>query len=129
MTTAHEFLGLVSIAVSVGLVGVAAWSVIAARRSDGRLDHRFAVDRAVLAAVFVVAAAGLVGIALLMAGSRPADPLHLVYGPAAIVSVPVAIMIGSRASTSGASRLRRDLSTTAGGIVLLGLALRLLATG
>lgn len=129
MTTAHGFLGLASIAVSLGLVGAAGWSVIAARRSNGRLDHRFAVDRAVLATVFVLAAAGLVGIALLIAGSRPADPLHLVYGPAAIVSVPVAIMIGSRASTSGASRLRRDVSTTAGGIVLLGLALRLLATG
>jgi hypothetical protein len=111
------------------VVGAAGWSVIAARRSDGRSDHRFAVDRAVLGALLVLVAAGLVGIALLLGGSRPVDPLHLLYGPAAAVCVPVAIWIGALTSGDGASRRRRDMWTAGGGLVLLGLVLRLFATG
>jgi hypothetical protein len=114
---------------SAAIVGVAIWSAIAGRRSGGRSDHRFAVDRAVLAALVLVAAAGLVGIALLIGGSRPADPLHLLYGPAALVCMPVAIWLGARAPAGGGTRLRRDVWTAGGGIVLLGLAWRLLATG
>jgi peptidoglycan/LPS O-acetylase OafA/YrhL len=114
---------------SAAIAGVAIWSAIAGRRSGGRTDHRFAVDRAVLAVLGLVAAAGVVGIALLMSGSRPLDPLHLVYGPAALVCLPVAIWIGTRVPAGGGSRLRRDVWTAGGGIVLLGLALRLFATG
>ena len=125
----HELLGWASIAGSAAIVGVAIWSAIAGRRSGGRSDHRFAVDRAVLAVLVLVAAAGLVGIALLVSGSRPLDPLHLVYGPAALVCLPVAIWIGTHATAGGGSRLRRDVWTAGGGIVLLGLALRLFATG
>lgn len=129
VTAVHELLGWTSIAASAGVVGVAIWSAIAGRRSGGRSDHRFGVDRAVLAVLVFVAAAGLVGIALLISGSRPADPLHLLYGPAALICMPVAIWLGARAAAGGGSRLRRDAWTAGGGIVLLGLALRLLATG
>jgi predicted permease len=129
VTAVHSLLGSAAIAMSLAVVGAALWSVIAAMRSDGRSDHRFAVDRAVLAVLLVLAAAGLVGMALLMSGLHPADQLHLVYGPAAIISVPVAIWIGARASSGRASRLRRDAWTAGGGIVLLGLGLRLFATG
>lgn len=128
VTVVHNLLGLASIAGSLTLVAAAVWSVFAGRHSAGHSDHRFAVDRAVLAALLLVGAAGLVGLVLLIIGSRPADPLHLVYGPAALISVPVAIWIG-RASPAGRSRVRRDIWTAAGGIVLFGLGLRLVATG
>jgi hypothetical protein len=129
VTGVHELFGWASLAGSAAIVGVAIWSAIVGRRSSGRTDHRFAVDRAVLAVLVLVAAAGLVGIALLIDGSRPADPLHLVYGPAALVCLPVAIWLGARPAVGAGSRLRRDVWTAGGGIVLLGLAWRLLATG
>jgi hypothetical protein len=129
VTAVHNLLGLASIAGALTVVGAAAWSVIAGWRSGGRLDHRFAVDRAVLAVLVMVAAAGLAGLTRMLGGSGPADPLHLVYGPAALISVPVAIWIGARAPAERRSRLRRDIWTAGGGIVLLGLGLRLLATG
>jgi peptidoglycan/LPS O-acetylase OafA/YrhL len=116
-------------AVALVVVAAAGWSVMAARRSDGRTDHRFAVDRALLAELVLLVAAGLVGMALLANGSSPADPLHLVYGPAAILCLPVAVVIGARASADRPSRLRRDAWTAGGGIVLVGLGFRLFATG
>lgn len=125
----HELLGWASIAGSAAIAVVAIWSAIAGRRSGGRSDHRFAVDRAVLAVLVLVAAAGLVGVALFISGSRPLDPLHLVYGPAALVCLPVAIWIGTHVTAGGGSRVRRDVWTAGGGIVLVGLALRLFATG
>jgi peptidoglycan/LPS O-acetylase OafA/YrhL len=129
VTAVHQLLGWASIAGSAAIVAVAIWSVIEGRRSNGRSDHRFAVDRSVLAVLVLLGAAGLAGIVLLMSGSRPVDPLHLVYGPAALVCLPVAIWIGARTRAGRGSRLRRDVWTAGGGIVLLGLALRLLATG
>jgi hypothetical protein len=87
------------------------------------------VDRAVLAELLLVAAAGLVGIARLVSGSNPADPLHLVYGLSAILCLPILIVIGVRASPGHASRLRRDVWTAGAGIVLVGIVLRLFATG
>jgi uncharacterized membrane protein YqgA involved in biofilm formation len=127
--TVHEVLGLASIAMSLTVVGAALWSVVAGRRSHGRVDHRFAVDRAVLAQLLLVAAGGLIGLALLAQGSRPADPLHFVYGPAAIICLPVAILIGTRTSAARSPRLRRDIWTAGGGILLIGIGLRLLTTG
>jgi hypothetical protein len=53
-------------------------------------------------------------------GQSPADPLHLVYGPAAILCLPVAVVIGARASADRPSRPRRDAWTAGGGIVLVG---------
>jgi putative Mn2+ efflux pump MntP len=125
----HEFLGLASIAGALTVVGAAAWSVIAARRSAGRRDHRFAVDRAVLAALLLIAAAGLVGSAMFVSGSQPRETVHLLYGPAAFLCLPIAIAVGARASAGRASRMRRDTWTAVGGLVLVGLGLRLLATG
>jgi hypothetical protein len=43
--------------------------------------------------------------------------------------VPIAIWIGARTSAGRASRLRRDVWTAGAGVVLLGLVLRLVATG
>ncbi|MEO8436839.1 MAG: hypothetical protein ABI562_00165 [Chloroflexota bacterium] len=87
------------------------------------------MDRAVLAALGLVAAAALLGLALLIGGWRPRDPLHLLYGPAALICLPVAIWIGARTIAADGSRVRRDPWTAGGGFVLFDLSLRLLATG
>jgi hypothetical protein len=129
MAEAHAFLGWAAIALAVAVFGVASWSAIAARRSGGRVDHRFAVDRAILATLFVLGVAGLVGVARLLAGTRPADPLHLLYGPAALITLPIAVGLGTRASRGRTSRLRRDVWMAAGAVVLLGIGARLIATG
>ena len=104
-------------------------SAIVGRRSGGRRDHRSAVDRAVLAVLGSVLAADLIGALLLVAGSRPADPLHFVYGAAALIALPVAIWVGALGARVGSSRVRRDAWTAGGGLVLLGIVLRLFATG
>jgi hypothetical protein len=125
----HQLLGLASIAGAVIVVGAATWSVTAARRSAGRQDHRFAVDRAVLAALLLVAAAGVVGLTMLVSGSQPTESVHLLYGPVAFLCLPIAISVGARVSAGHASRLRRDIWTAGGGLVLVGIGLRLVATG
>jgi len=105
------------------------WS-LAARRSGGVLGHRFAVDRAVLVVVGVLAANGLLGLILLGTGSRPADALHLLYGPAALACLPVGVWLGRRREAGGAARtLRRDVWLIAATVVLLGIELRLFMTG
>lgn len=129
MTVLHDFLGSALMGGSLVVIAAGIWSWVQGRRSGGRQDHRAAVDRAVLVVLGTVAVAGAVGIVLLIMGSRPVDPLHLVYGPAALIALPVAIGIGARTSASDRTRLRRDLWTAGGGVVLFGLGLRLLATG
>jgi hypothetical protein len=83
----------------------------------------------VLLVVGSVAVAELIGVALLLTGARPADPLHFLYGAAALIVLPVAISFGARTSSVDASRIRRDAWTVVGGIVLLGILFRLYATG
>lgn len=129
MVTLHVILGVVAAAASLVVVVSATWSALVGRGSGGRQDHRSAVDRAVLAVLGGMVAAGLIGALLLVTGSRPADPLHYLYGPAALIALPVAIWIGARGTATGSSRVRRDAWTAAGGLVLLGIALRLFATG
>ena len=125
----HVILAVAAIAASLVVIASASWSAFAGRRSGGRRDHRSAVDRAVLAVLGGVLAAGLIGAVLLITGSRPADPLHYLYGPAALIALPAAIGVGARRATRGPPRVRRDLWTAGGGVVLLGIVLRLFATG
>ena len=127
--TLHVILAVVATALSPVVIACAVWSAVAGRRSGGRRDHRSAVDRAVLAVLGSVLAAGLIGAVLLITGSRPADPLHFLYGPAALIALPVAIGVGARRTPPGSSRVRRDVWTAGGGVVLLGIVLRLFATG
>jgi hypothetical protein len=129
VVTLHVILAVVATAASLVVIASAIWSAVAGWRSGGRRDHRSAVDRAVLAVLGSALAAGLVGALLLGMGSRPADPLHFVYGPAALIALPVAIGVGARGTRAGSSRVRRDVWTAAGGLVLLGIVLRLFATG
>jgi hypothetical protein len=129
LVTLHLILALMATAASLVLVASAMWSAVAGRRSGGRRDHRSAVDRVVLVVLGSAFAAGLIGNVLLVAGSRPADPLHFIYGAAALIVLPIAIWFGARRTRAGSSRVRRDAWTAGGGLVLLGIALRLFATG
>lgn len=132
MTDAHQILAFVAVAVAAALLGASAWSLVTGRRSGGLADHRFAVDRLILAASGILAVNGMLGLALLAGGSRPADPLHLLYGPVAVATPVVGWWLGGR-SPGGegrrAPRTRRDAWLVAASIVLLGVELRLFATG
>ena len=129
VVTLHVILTVAATAASLVVIAAAISSVLAGRRSGGHRDYRSAVDRAVLAVLGSTLAAALIGTVLLVTGSRPADPLHYVYGPAALIALPVAIWVGARATPAGSSRVRRDVWTAGGGLVLLGIVLRLFATG
>jgi hypothetical protein len=130
MTDAHQFLARVVVAATIALLLASLWSVISARRSDGRVDHRFAVDRLVLLAVGLIAANGIVGSFLLAGGSRPADALHLLYGPAALVTLPIGVWLSRRGpDVDGAPAPRRYGRLVVAAVVLLGLELRLFMTG
>jgi 4-hydroxybenzoate polyprenyltransferase len=130
MSDAHQFLARVVVAATIAMLLASLWSVISARRSDGRVDHRFAVDRLLLLVVGLIAVNGIAGLLLLAGGSRPADALHLLYGPAALVTLPIGVWLsrrGRRLARGAASR--RDGWLVAAVLVLLGLELRLFMTG
>ena len=129
VATLHVILAVVAAAAALAVVVSAAWSAAAGRRSGGSRDHRSAVDRAVLVVLGGVLAADVIGAALLATGARPADPLHFLYGATALLALPVAIWVGAQRARPGASRVRRDAWTAIGGLALLGIVLRLFATG
>lgn len=130
MTDAHAFLARVVVAATIAMLLASLWSVTSARRSDNRVDHRFAVDRLVLLVVGLIAANGIVGSFLLAGDSRPADALHLLYGPAALITLPVGAWLSRRGRDfTGAAGPRRDGWLVVAALVLLGLELRLFMTG
>ncbi len=136
MTTVHQFLAIVLVVMTVALLAAAAWSTIDARRSAGAIDHRFAVDRLILVVMAVVVTESVIGIGIALLVRGPTDPLHLLYGPLALIALPVGRGLGAsreaRAAgvTGGAARSsRRDLWVVVAAVVLLGLELRLFATG
>ncbi len=130
MTGVHEFLGRAVFGLAAALVIAAAWSVVDGRRSSGALDHRFVVDRLILLNVAVILANVLAGALLAAGGARPADPLHLLYGVAAVVVLPLGRTLGGRPGPIGRpSRVRRDAWVLAAALVLLGIEVRLVTTG
>jgi hypothetical protein len=130
MTDAHQFLARVVVAATIALLLASLWSVISARRSEGRVDHRFAVERLVLLVVGLIAANGIVGSFLLAGGSRPADVLHLLYGPAALVTMPIGVWLSRRGRDFRSPAARRHHGwLVAAALVLLGIELRLFMTG
>jgi len=131
VTDAHQFGAVVVGALTVALVVAALWSTIDGRRTGGMRDHRFAVDRLIPAVVAAVLVNGLLGLAVAAGGGAPAEPLHLLYGPAAVVAAPLGWFLGGRPGRDGrrASRARRDAWVAVAAVVLLALELRLVATG
>jgi hypothetical protein len=131
MTTAHHVAGWAVVAVTVALLVGAIWSWLASRRSDGRRDHRFAVDRLVLVVVAAVGVAVLQGLLVVASGSRPGEPLHILYAVLALVALPAAWTLGGRpgAGAGSAGRRRRDAWVVVAAVVMLGIELRLFLTG
>lgn len=129
MTDLHHLLAILVVAATVTLLAASGWSASATRRSGGARDHRFAVDRLVLAVIGLVLANGLVGLVLIGTGGRPADALHLLYGPAALVTLPIGVSLSRRASTRTGAPRRSDRWLVVATILLLGIELRLFATG
>jgi hypothetical protein len=130
VTDAHQILTWAVVAITVALVAAAVWSTLAGRRSAGARDHRFAVDRLVLAVLLGLAANVAVGLALVGEGRRPADALHLLYGAASLATLPLGWLLGSRPSRDGVrSRARRDAWLLLTSVILLGIELRLVMTG
>ena len=130
MSVAHQLIAVVAIAVTVGLVAAAAWSWAAARRSAGRGNHRFLVDRLLLGVLFATGTASLVGLVIVAGGHRPTDGLHLLYGVLAVAAAPLGWAIGGRSAVRRrASRQRRDAWIALSAVVLLAVELRLVMTG
>jgi hypothetical protein len=125
----HQLLGILVVVATGALLAAGGWSTIAARRSRGARDHRFAVDRLVLLVIGLVLANGLVGLLLIGAGRRPADALHLLYGPAALATLPVGAWLSRRASAVSTTARRRDAWLIGATLILLGIELRLFMTG
>lgn len=130
MSEVHQIVAAAVVATTIALLGAASWSMLAARRSGGRQDHRFAVDRALLVGVALIAANDVAGGIIVAGGAAPADPLHLVYGAAALVTLPIGWIVGGRPRGGRtATRIRRDGWVLAASLLLLGLELRLFMTG
>ncbi len=130
VTAVHQFGALVVLGATIALLVAAAWSWRTGRRTGDRTDHRFAVDRLLLLAEALVAVQLGIGGLVLATGERPSDPLHLLYAVAALVTLPVGWAWGGRPDRSGsASRRRRDGWILIATAVLLGVELRLFATG
>lgn len=130
MTTAHHVVAWVVVGLTTGFLIAAVWSWLAGRRSTGRADHRFVVDRIVLGLLAAVGTAELLGLIVLAGGSGPSDPLHLLYGVVALVAIPIAWAFAGRAASVGPmARTRRDAWLAVAAAVMLGVELRLFMTG
>ena len=105
-----------ALAVSLGALALADLVV-------GRF-HRIALDRLVLALLVALIAPNVVGLAMLVAGARPDDPLHLLYGLAGPGALAAARWLGRR------PHQRRRVGWLLGGaVVVTGVLLQLWTTG
>jgi amino acid transporter len=127
VSEAHQTVGVVAVVATLVLLVTALWSIVAARRSGGERDHRFAVDRALLLLLGVTAVAIVLGGVVFASGSRPADALHLLYAVVALVAAPVGWWLGGRGG--GGRRSRRDGWLAVAALLQLGIELRLFMTG
>lgn len=118
MTEAHAWLAIV--AAVIALVGLAA--SVSLRVEVG--GARRWLDRTILAAIAVIALEGLLGLALVASGHAPTDLLHVVYGVAALLTLPLARWAGRSADLR-----RRALWVGGGSLILLGILFRLAQTG
>ena len=113
----HLLLALASLAVMVLVAGEAAVRVVRPR-PPGRLA---AAGLGAVTILLGMAAAG--GLALLLAGRRPAEWLHLLYALLAFGLVPLADSLTTQASP------RQALARLLGALIAAVVILRLFATG
>lgn len=114
----HRLLAYGAIAITVAGIG---WSLLLvfAGRAGGPAFERF--QSAVVSLLIVGAASGL---ALLAAGARPAESLHLLYASVSIALIPLTRSFLGRANARAAGAL-----LVAAFVVLGGIVYRLFTTG
>lgn len=117
MATAHQKLAVA--VVLLALLGTL-WSGYFAYK--GRATRQ--LRAAGLMMVAVLAAQAVLGIVLALQGVRPHDSLHFVWGPAAIVALPLALGLGR-----GRAPRTEAVIATAGWLLTLALSLRAVGTG
>ena len=117
LITVHQRLGYALLVVLAAGVVLAALAV-----RDQRL---LPTARSYLWLAFAaVAVQGVAGISLLLAGQRPAQGLHVMYGPLTLVSLPLTLLF-----TRGTAPRREAWTLSAGFVVALLLAFRAVSTG
>ncbi len=79
------------------------------------------LDRLVLAGLAISSLAAVLGLIAFVGGDHPDDPLHFLYAVVAVAALPVARAWGQSGPRPGVMLL--------GGLVLLGVTLRLFQTG
>ena len=117
MATAHQKLAVVIVLVALGGTIWSAYSAYHARLS-GRLIF------ASWTAVAAIGAEALIGVILGASGSRPVDALHVVFGPATLLALPI-----SERAARGREPRRAALILGAGWFITLVLSLRAAGTG
>ena len=117
MATAHQKL---AVAIVLLALGGTLWSVYVAYK-DMSSERILTASRLMVA---VLGAQASFGIVLSVQGSRPQDSLHFVFGPAAILALPVAIGLGHGRRPRTAAGI-----VAAGWLVTLALRLRAAGTG
>jgi len=117
VATVHQKLAVVI--VLLALAGTM-WAGYAAYR--GLRVDRLRLAGRVMSTVLALQAA--LGIALAVAGNRPADSLHFVYGPVLLFSLPVADIF-----TRGRTQQGKAVVLAAGWLLALALSLRAAGTG
>ena len=110
-----------AVAAAVGLALLVVASVYAVVVRDYR---RILVDRLLLAELGLLLLAAVTGLLVFATSRGLSDPLHLVYGVAVVVALPIARYLGRR----GTPR-RRGGYLLLGALVSLGLLARLFMTG
>ncbi|MGI8609393.1 MAG: hypothetical protein ACR2MY_09235 [Candidatus Dormibacteria bacterium] len=114
----HASLASVTAAAGFALVVSAGWATY--RRSASSIRLVLLVRRAAIIAALL---AGAAGVLLLVTGHRPHALLHVMYGVFALLTVPFAATLAARNPQRG------GVYHLVAGILLLGLAFRLAATG
>jgi len=110
-----------AIAIVAGAGAIVVTMLVVAGRLSGR-PFRFARDRAILVVLGLVTLGTVLGLGLLATGSRPGDPLHLVYASVALLVLPIARFWTQLSS-------RRGLAVGFGGLIVAALVVRLFQTG
>lgn len=118
MPDLHAVLGPASLAIG-GLALVVA--VVDLRRRSG--PSRLLLGL-LLGASVLVGLNGLLGLALAVSHGAPRDPLHVLYGLAALVAGPLAIGLAA-----GRPARQQTIVLAVAAVVLIGLVVRLLQTG
>lgn len=119
MSELHRLAALLAVAAAVAALLAAAAQGVAVKGAGRRLT-----DRAILAVILTTSLAALTGPLVLLAGRPLRDPLHALYGAAAVLALPLA-----RYLVRAAPARRFGALLALGSLVLLGVLARGFGTG